>query len=437
MVGHLFVPSIEPAKGIPASLSSKTIHDLLQKELHFKGIVFSDGMQMKAISNNFPAPIANLKALQAGCDMLVFPTNVIESIDTIAAAVTRNIFPLEDLDAKCKKILLAKYNLHLTHFTPIPSENVTAYLNRSEAKALQAKLVEESFVLMKNEKEILPLTNATLKSCVILEIGKGQGTVFYNRLRDYANIPCISVVQKADSLTKKLDSLRKFDNIILAYHDLSEFPQRNFRIDTAFAKRLADSLPLQNKILVLFGTPYTLAKLPDPKNFDALLVCYNNLSLTQDKAAQALMGGTEIKGVQPVGKNIYAAQGKNLNTAICRMSYVAPGELGIEEEQLSGIDSLINAGLEQKAFPGCQVLASYDGKVFFQKAYGNLSYNDSSRANLHTMYDVASMSKVTGTLGVIMHLIDQKIIEGKEEKPYSQEYLERVSASSKMTTSQG
>lgn len=410
MVGHLYVPAIEAEKGIPASLSSKVIQDLLQKELHFKGIVFSDGMQMKAISNNFPAPIANLKALQAGCDMLVFPTQVIASIDTIEAAVLRNEFSLEQLNAKCKKILVAKYDLQLTHFSAIPSDKVTAFLNRPEAKALQAQLIEESFILLKNNHQTLPLNNPDLSSCVYLEIGKDQGTVFYNRIKDYANIPRISTVQRIDSLNAKLTDLRKFKTVIVAYHDLSEYPQRNFRIDTAFAKQIIDSLPNQTKILVLFGTPYTLTKLPKPDFFASVLVCHNNQTLTQDKAAQAIMGGIGIQGKQPVGKSIYEAHGKHLNTEISRMSYVEPYELGILEEDLSDIDSLVQIGLDQKAFPGCQILAAYDGKVFFQKAYGTLSYTDSSRTNLHTMYDVASMSKVTGTLGVVMHLFDTKAI---------------------------
>lgn len=410
MVGHLYVPSIEPTKGIPTSLSPIAIQEVLQKDLHFRGIVFSDGMQMKAISNNFPAPIANLKALQAGCDMLVFPTHVIESIDTIAAAVARNEFPLSDLDAKCKKILLAKYQLHLNHFTPISTQNITSFLNRPQAKALQAALTESSLLLMKNEENGIPLNNAILDSCAYLEIGPDSGLPFYHRLREYADIPRISVTQKADSLVKILPKIRQYSTLILGYHDLSEYPQRKFRVDSTFAKMLADSLASQRKILVLFGTPYTMAKLPDARNFSSILICYNNHVITQDKAAQALMGGIEVNGTQPVGKNIYEAKGKNLQTHITRLSYVSPEELGIPQESLGSIDSLVQVGLANKAYPGCQVLAAYDGKVFFQKAYGKLSYADSTPANLHTMYDVASISKVTGTLGVVMHLMDHKII---------------------------
>lgn len=411
MVGHLFVPSIEPEQNIPASLSQKAIQGLLQHDLRFKGIVFSDGMQMKAISNRFPAPKANLMALKAGCDMLVFPTQVIESIDTIAAAVSRNELKLEEVEIKCRKILMAKYHVGLNRFQPLPTEQVTAFLNRQEAKALQETLVEASFVLLKNDAQLLPLSNSSVNGTVYLEIGKQQGNSFYNRLSDYARIPRIRIAQHRDSLKVKLDSLRPFHTLIIAYHDLSEFPQRNFKIDTGFARSLSELLPKANKCLVLFGTPYALTRIPNHDAFQSMLVCYNNQDLTQEKAAQAVMGGIPIEGIQPVGKKLLAMTGTPLRTQAVRMSYRRPYTLGIKEEALERLDSLVFDALDKKAFPGCQVLAAYDGSVFFHKAYGTLSYTDTTPVSLSTVYDIASISKVTGTLGVIMHLTDRNILQ--------------------------
>jgi beta-N-acetylhexosaminidase len=74
MTGHLFNRNIDPL--FPATLSRATIDNLLRTELGYRGVVISDDMQMKAVTDRFGFEEAVCKSLAAGVDMLVFGNNL-------------------------------------------------------------------------------------------------------------------------------------------------------------------------------------------------------------------------------------------------------------------------------------------------------------------------------------------------------------------------
>jgi beta-N-acetylhexosaminidase len=69
MMGHLLVNQIDSK--YPASLSRR-VHEILIKKLHFKGLIFSDDMQMEAITKNYPGKVAMNLALSSGSDVLIY-----------------------------------------------------------------------------------------------------------------------------------------------------------------------------------------------------------------------------------------------------------------------------------------------------------------------------------------------------------------------------
>lgn len=70
------------------------------------------------------------------------------------------------------------------------------------------------------------------------------------------------------------------------------------------------------------------------------------------------------------------------------------------------IDSIVENAIAAKAFPGCQVVILKDGKSVYDKCFGKYTYDGNKRVNPSTMYDLASLSKTTGTLLAIMKLYD-------------------------------
>ncbi|EJX02121.1 glycoside hydrolase family beta-glycosidase [gut metagenome] len=111
MVGHLEVPALEPEKGRPSSLSHKIVHDLLQEEMGFKGLVFTDALAMKGVGSG---QTLCLQALKAGNDLLLVPRRLKEEAAAIMTAVKKGELPRSLIDAKCRKVLTYKYALGLT-----------------------------------------------------------------------------------------------------------------------------------------------------------------------------------------------------------------------------------------------------------------------------------------------------------------------------------
>lgn len=81
MTAHVVYPALDPAH--PATLSRRILHDLLRERLHFRGVLFSDDLEMKAIADRYAAGEAAVGALEAGCDVLLF----CEQLDRAAEAI--------------------------------------------------------------------------------------------------------------------------------------------------------------------------------------------------------------------------------------------------------------------------------------------------------------------------------------------------------------
>lgn len=74
---------------------------------------------------------------------------------------------------------------------------------------------------------------------------------------------------------------------------------------------------------------------------------------------------------------------------------------------LSGIDPIVESGIKAKAFPGCQIVVLKKGIPIYDKCFGTYTYEDTQKVMPTTLYDLASLSKTTGTLLAIMKLYDK------------------------------
>ena len=101
-----------------------------------------------------------------------------------------------------------------------------------------------------------------------------------------------------------------------------------------------------------------------------------------------------------------------------KLSYGYPSEVSMDSLYIhTKVDSLINFGIQNKAFPGAQVLVAKKHKIIFHKAYGHHTYKNNQKVNLDDIYDLASVTKIIGPTLVLMKLhSDGKLIL---DKPFS------------------
>lgn len=104
MVGHIAVPDINHDL-TPATMSRAIVQEILKERLGFRGLVITDSLSMKAITDAYTSGEAALGALRAGCDILLMPDDLPEAFEAVVSAVENGAFPERQLDETVRRIL--------------------------------------------------------------------------------------------------------------------------------------------------------------------------------------------------------------------------------------------------------------------------------------------------------------------------------------------
>lgn len=409
MVSHLKVPSLDPDTTLPATLSHKMLNQLLIGQMGFEGLVFTDAMNMKGVTKYFGNIDANVKAILAGNDVIEFALDIKKSIDRIEKMVQSGEIDESIITVKCRKILNAKFALGLSRYKPIVIDGIYSDLNTPKSLALCRRLIANGLTLLTNQNNILPLQRLDTLDIAYVEVGVGMGNAFYNQLKLYAPVTKYSIDAGSpefmfDSLMNQLES---HNLVIVGYHQNNNVVRRNYGVTQQLANFLFDLSFRKRVVLDVFGNPYLLTKLYNLSSQAAVVVSYDNSPDVQNLSAQLIFGGIAAKGRMPVSMSNFVVGGAGHQTKKrVRLGYAIPEELGIDSRQLLTIDSIVNSSLSTGAMPGVQILAAKDGVVFYHRAFGRPTYQSPNMVDCQMLYDVASVTKVTSTLPLVMRLND-------------------------------
>lgn len=393
MVGHLDVPALESQR-IPSSLSTAITTDLLQSELGFSGLIFTDGLQMKGVTGTSDYCI---KALLAGNDILLGPINTAKEYASVKQAVQDGILSDSLINAKCRKILIYKYILGVNKIQKINTKTIESALNTPTAEALNRELNEASITLVKDDTKIVPLKELNKRKIVAISIGAPSDNIFQQTLKLYTDVQCFSVAD-SNELNILKDTLSDYTTIIISIHGNR----------SGYNNAIINICKDKESIITYFDLPYRMNNYTTALDkADAVIVAYENTNFAQEYAAQAIFGGNKIDGKLPVTIAGLYKEGKGIKRKKVRLSYNLPESVNIPSAKLDTIGRIIDEAIKQKAFPGCQVLIAKNGVIIYNQSYGTFDYNRKNIVTNSTIYDLASMSKATGTLPAIMKLYDE------------------------------
>ncbi len=407
MVGHLFVPAIDSSKNIASSISKPIVNDLLKNDLGFKGLVFTDALNMKGVSSFFVPGEVDAKALLAGNDMLLFTENVPNAFLEIKKALVRGDISMNEINEHVYKILIAKYSVGLNKYTPVNLNGIYEDLNSNDAKLVSMRLYENALTLLENKNNLIPFKNLEEKNIAALSIGADINNEFLQMCKNYA--PITAFAMKKDASLNDFDFLEKnlnaYNTIIVGIHDMSRNESKNFSISKQTKDFLGNLSKHSNVVLVVFGNAYSLRNF---ENLAPILLAYEDNEFSRSFAAQALFGGVPISGTLPVTASpmFNSGDGYLIEKAI-RLKYTLPEEVGICSKCLSKVDEIAMKAIAEKATPGCQVLIAKDGKVIYQKSFGTHSYTSTQVVQNSDMYDLASLSKILSTNLEVMKMYDE------------------------------
>ena len=405
MSAHLDVPALESQSGVPASLSKAIISNLLKDSLGFNGLVITDAMNMQGVKVAGKPGRVDARALIAGNDIMEYTENLPAAIAEIKKAINAGEVTLEQIEASCRKNLMAKYWVALNEFKPVELSNLDADLNHGYTKWLRHKLYELSLTVLSNKDSILPIKELDKGKTVVVNFGTSNDVKgFYERYDDVDYVKVNNSTQY-ENLIKNRGADTRYVLVVGGVNSVVSSDER--------LKLFAFLVKKQHSIVVWHENPYKLAKLPEAGMADALIVTYQNNSTVRDVASQLVFGGIGATGRLPVSVKGMFREGAGVDVeSLNRLSYTFPEETGLNSENITlKVDSIINAGIEAGAFPGSSVLVAHRGKVIFQKAYGWHTYNKVHPVSKDDIFDLASVTKISGPLPLLMLAYQKEMID--------------------------
>ncbi|GHU66686.1 beta-N-acetylglucosaminidase [Bacteroidia bacterium] len=394
MTGHLAIPALDSTTQLPSSLSPVIVNRLLSDEMGFQGLKFTDALRMKGAATNRSACV---ESFLAGNDILLAPDKADEEFAALKNAVEKGLIPMNAIDERCRKILCYKYITGLDRYKPITLKGLSARINTSEADWLNQKLNAEAVTLLKNVDESAPLKQLERKIAVV-SLGDKADNSFQSTLALYKSFDFFQAAD-AEKAVETIGRLKNYDAVICAVH----------------SEKITDFIALQTLAkqkevhLCFFTSPYFLTKYKTSvSSAKSVILAYENTTYAQKAAAEILLGGLPAKGKLPVTIEGMFPYETGLSTEKVRFSYQRPREAGMSEFVLNRIDDIVEEGIKNEAFPGCQVLVAKNGVVVYNRSFGFFDYAGTHPVQNSDLYDLASITKATATLSALMKLYDAK-----------------------------
>jgi beta-N-acetylhexosaminidase len=412
MIAHLYIPSIDNTANRATSISKNNVTELLRKDLGYEGLTFTDALEMKGVAKFFPGGTIAVEALIAGNDMLCLPSNVGDAITEIRKAIDEKRLSWDEINAKVRKVLASKYQLGLNQWSPIETGTLLSDVN-AKTDAIRYEVAQKTITVIslaqskasRTDYANLPLKNE--KKIAYVGIGCTELNSFGKRLKNDLNADVFLFsykdgADKAEEILKEVPKDGKYDAIIVGIHDFNNRPANNYMISPA-------AIDLYKKLNFIKTETFVFGNVLAAQNFcDAwtLVGCYQDDAITQEVAADLLQGKIKAKGTLPV--------------RVCKFN---EGDGIVSNEQapvslayikLNAIDSIVNDAMSKKAFPGCVVLAAHKGEIIYHKAFGNYEYGSAVPMSYESIFDLASVTKISATTVSVMKLYEEGRIDLKK-----------------------
>lgn len=399
MVGHLQVPVIEPIGGLPSSLSRNVVYDLLTDELAFKGLIFTDALAMKGVSGN---GYVSLQALKAGNDMVLAPRNLKEEIPAVLEAVEKGELTKEDIENKCRKVLTYKYVLGLKKKPHIQLSGLEQRINSPQTRDLIRRLNLAAITVLNNKNHILPLHVDKEQTIALLEVGKpGETEILAKQMSRYTSLARFRLRpnQTEEENQRLRDSLATYKRIVVAISEQRLAPYHSFF--TKFAP--------ESPAIYLFFTPgkMMLQIHRAVSHASAVVLGHSHTSDVQRQVADILFAKATADGRLSASVGGLFPTGAGVTITPKTPLHFIPEEYSLSSALLKKIDTIALDGIQQGAYPGCQVVVLKNGHIMVDKSFGTYTGKGSPRVESTNIYDLASLSKTTGTLLAVMKLYDK------------------------------
>jgi beta-N-acetylhexosaminidase len=371
----------------------------LRGKFSFQGLLMADARELQKFSPKKKKGDAERIGFTIGFDVIADPINRDAGVRQIKRLLKKDKQLMTRLDQSVRRILSLKYQSGLADFKA-PS-NAKLRLLSSSARWLKQTIAQQAVTVIKNEAAEIPVRKLDDPTFVSLAIGDANADPFRAYLNKYAAFSHLQLIDWKDTAAIA-SSLNRADVVVV-----SLYQNRISENELAFyLKKLAAK---KRVILCSFEQPTSL------KHFEELptiLAAYSDDDELQQAAAQVIFGGLPSKGTLPVTISGDLPSGTKINTQPGKIfSYQVPESAGMDSRVLEKIESIAKEAIDIGSTPGCYVQVVKDGKVIYDRGFGYLTYEKKSQVTDQTIYDLASVTKVTATLQTVMYMYEHGMID--------------------------
>jgi len=304
MTAHISVPSLNGGIREPSTLSPLVLTNVLRDQMGFKGIVFTDAMDMAAISRQHNSREAAVRALEAGADVILMPASVEGAIAGIVEAVLTGRVSAERLDTSVRRVLAMKEGLGLHENRFVRIEDIPLRVGVPEHTEMADLIAQRSITLLKNERNLLPLAGTRTARVLSVSYRRSSdilaGRYFNRTLRQsYPRLTTAEIdTDTPDAVYRALlERARSQALVVVSTYVTSVNVSGRFTLPDElvdFVEQLGRlGVP---HVVVTFGNPYLVTGFPDVQ---AYMLAWSGSQSSQVAAARALLGQSEIVGRIP------------------------------------------------------------------------------------------------------------------------------------------
>lgn len=407
MTGHLAVPGLGEAPGVPATLSRRILHDVLRTELGFTGLVVTDALEMKGIGNALPPGEVAVRALLAGADVLLMPPDPLAARDAVVAAVQSGRVPMARLDDAVSRILAAKAKVGLLAGGGGVRPDWRALLRTGAAEATADTIAARGITLVRDRDGALPLPPAGEGTLLVtlVDTDEGQLAVFGEALGIDATARVrLAGDSAAEVVAAAARRVEAATTVVLALEVRVRENRGSLGMPPVLQPVLDALRGDQRVVAVSFGDPYVGRALA---RADAYVCAFASTARIARRVAAALQGQASFAGRLPVGIPGVASVGEGLSRLVGQdLPRGAPSDHDMAPDLPERLRERLAAAVADGAFPGAVCLVARQGVQVAEVAVGRESHDEGAALmQLATPFDLASLTKVCATTPAVLRLV--------------------------------
>jgi beta-N-acetylhexosaminidase len=322
MTYHGILPALD-SSGVPATLSPRVLSGLLRDSLAYRGVLITDAMDMAGVLRQFGAAEAARRAVSAGADVLLMPSDVPGTIDAVVAGVQAGRFDEQRINSSVRRLLEMKRRFGLDRSRFVSLDSVRVIVGDTSHSVIARRVAERGIVLVKDSLRMVPLALGKTSRALSItyarrsDLGAGAGfNAEMRRLTDAMRTEYVSSDDVAPDLQRLLVIADSVDVVVVSSYVNISSTTATAGAPRAFIEFVAKLQARHARtVLISFGTPYLLQQTPSVSSY---MIAWGPSQASQQAAARALLGSSAITGKLPISLPPFARFGDGEQRGVSR-----------------------------------------------------------------------------------------------------------------------